>query len=81
MKLSSEEITKLRELGVLDEIALRDEYIRRLYKQRKDNMKIDDFKQMVADEFDISISTVDSILYRKETRKKKPQKMIKELNI
>ena len=81
MKLSSEEITKLRELGVLDEIALRDEYIRRLYKQRKDNMKIDDFKQMITDEFDISISTVDSILYRKGTRKKKPQKMINELNI
>jgi len=81
MKLSSEEITKLRELGVLDEIALRDEYIRRLYKQRKGNIKVDDFKRMVADEFDMSISTVDSILYRKETRKKKPQKMINELNI
>ena len=81
MKLSSEEITKLRKLGVLDEIALRDEYIRRLYKQRKGNIKLDDFKQMVADEFDMSISTVDSILYRKEPRKKKPQKMIKELNI
>jgi hypothetical protein len=87
--LSADLLKKLRELDVIDEIALRDEAIKREYFRRlkeslssgggnKKKKKIE-IKTQLAEEHSLKYETIDQIVYRKQRRKKPLPNLIKEL--
>ena len=73
IKVSKGLIAKLREAGLLDEIALRNLYIKKQFLKRCKKYKKQTKKQIIktiAEELGMEPDTVDNIIYQKLTRKK-----------
>jgi hypothetical protein len=79
--LTKKQLDELRSAGIIDELALRNLYIKREYCKR--NARYNETKefimQEIADELGLGFSTVKNIIYQKVKRKKPLMICVKEL--
>jgi hypothetical protein len=75
---------KLKESGLINEIALRNIYIRNEYKKRKKNKKDGeknlDIRMQLCEELTMSLGTLEEILYSKKTRRKEVNFDLEKIN-
>jgi hypothetical protein len=79
--LSKELLEDLRQLNILDEIALRNEaIIREFYKRlKKGKQRKGEIKIQLAEEYNLGYKLIDYIVYQKKRRRKPPCNPIREL--
>lgn len=70
--IKSKEFKKLYDIGLVDEIALRNAVIKEDYEKKKigSNYKIVDIQQEIADKYNMSVATLKKIIYSKRNIKK-----------
>ena len=66
-ELNQKQLERFRKLGLIDEIALRNHFIRNDFKQLKnERIKIDQILRDLAEKYNLSKSSVNMIVYAKK---------------
>ncbi len=65
-EINQKDLDKFRKLGLIDEIALRNYYIRKEFKELKDSgVKTQDIFDLLSDKHNLSTSSINLIIYKK----------------
>lgn len=63
-EINQKDLEKFRKLGLIDEIALRNYYIRKEFKELRDkSIKVDRIFEILSEKYNLSISSINIIVY------------------